>query len=889
MRTTAEIDALCSRLNIPPNGRAQIERIRNAPPSRTVQGGRGNVCARYPSRKMGHTIQAESHSLELPGIYDMEYDRDVLEYYDQPAAIKLRYITLSGRMTGAFHTPDFFVISDARVGWVEWKHEGELVTVAAKQPGRYSQDANGQWRCPPGEEYAAFFGLQYALRTERSLNQTTYQNLVFLEDYFAIEAPEPDPALMEAVRARLRARPGMTLADLLREEGGLTPDEIFSLIARETVYCDLGAARLSEANYVRLFLDEITGAAFRTAADSRRDDAQLPFTPIVQRPGQTFRWDGNLWTILNVGASKIFVESAAGDHITLEEAVFTKLITEGAICGVVGAPSASHPISNKILAKARPEDLALANSRYALIRPLLEGGQPAQSDVTARTQYAYLKQWRAAEEGLGCGYLGLLPGHVRKGNRSLRLPEESLKYLDETIDTYYESKRTTSVWVAFGRYLNVCKEHGVIAASYKTFTKHVARRPLDKQIRRREGRKRAYPHEEFYWQLDGHVPRHGSRPFEIAHIDHTEIQLEIASSRTHKPLGRAWLTLMVDAYTRMVLAFALSFEPPSYRSCMSVLRDCVRRHGRLPKTIVVDRGAEFGGVYFQTLLARFEITQKSRPPSMPRFGSVVERLFGATQSQLIDNLLGNTKITRHVRQMAPEVDPKRHALWTLEKFNALFEAWLAEFYAVTPHPALGQSPKDALEQGLADTGLRNFTRIAYDENFRLLTSPTTPRGVARVHPARGIKINYLYYWSTAFRDARFARGKVDVRVRYDAYNAGVAYVLVDSGWVACRSERYTEFQGRTEREIQMASAELRQQNTDHGRQRTVTARKLGAFLNSAEVGERLALERERESETRHVREHYEAPLKAVPTGPTSSKPDTSPPARKRKPKLLETF
>jgi hypothetical protein len=33
---------------------------------------------------MGRTIQFESHHVELYGIYEMEYDDDVLEYYDQP-------------------------------------------------------------------------------------------------------------------------------------------------------------------------------------------------------------------------------------------------------------------------------------------------------------------------------------------------------------------------------------------------------------------------------------------------------------------------------------------------------------------------------------------------------------------------------------------------------------------------------------------------------------------------------------------------------------------------------------------------------------------------------------------------------------------------------------
>jgi len=37
-----------------------------------------------PSRKWEYTIQFESHKVELPTVYEMEHDPDVIEYYDQP-------------------------------------------------------------------------------------------------------------------------------------------------------------------------------------------------------------------------------------------------------------------------------------------------------------------------------------------------------------------------------------------------------------------------------------------------------------------------------------------------------------------------------------------------------------------------------------------------------------------------------------------------------------------------------------------------------------------------------------------------------------------------------------------------------------------------------------
>src|SRR5213594_3410654 len=100
------------RVDIREPTRRIIQYIRLSPPSRRVGGGKSNVSGRYPSRKMGLTIQFESHRVELAGVYEMEHDAGVLEYFDQPPPIKLDYESAGGKRIGVFHTPDFFVIRE---------------------------------------------------------------------------------------------------------------------------------------------------------------------------------------------------------------------------------------------------------------------------------------------------------------------------------------------------------------------------------------------------------------------------------------------------------------------------------------------------------------------------------------------------------------------------------------------------------------------------------------------------------------------------------------------------------------------------------------------------------------------------------------------------------
>ena len=133
----SEFQHWCQRLRLTASTCDVIAAIRAAPPSRRVQGRVSNVSGAYPSRKMGLTIQFESHTLELWAIYQMEHDPQVLEFYDQPPPFKLEYLSQSGRKIAHYHTPDFFVLKADGAAWEEWKTENQLQRLKEKCPARY--------------------------------------------------------------------------------------------------------------------------------------------------------------------------------------------------------------------------------------------------------------------------------------------------------------------------------------------------------------------------------------------------------------------------------------------------------------------------------------------------------------------------------------------------------------------------------------------------------------------------------------------------------------------------------------------------------------------------------------------------------------------------------
>ncbi len=824
----------------------QIEQIRNTQPSRRVGGRAGNVSGRYPSRKMGMVIQFESHRNELAGIYEMEYDSEVLEYYDQPPKIKLLYASKNGRQVGVLHTADFFVIRKKSAGWEEWKPVDSLKQLASSMPSRYMVNSNGDWRCAPGEEFAEKLGLYYRLRVDTEIHWKLQRNLYFLSDYLSDKSDIVPINRQEEIVKLVSQNPGIFLADLLNSSKNR--DEIYKLIAEEKIYVDLSSFVLaSNAENIPVYLDKFVCEAL-TKEKKNNGYNQRPQKLNAIKVGESGIWDGKLWHVINRGETQISLLSDGLKIIQLPSSEFEKLVDNGDFILRNVSIHGEEDIE-QYLKHASESDCIEASRRYQIIAPYLQG-EKVNFPVPPRTFFRWVSCWRQAEKQYGYGYLGLLPQKKLRGNRDAKLPDVTQKLMDEFIASDYESLKQKGKFAAYCAFKKACNLQGVMTPSYQTFVININNRPNYEQKLKRQGKRVAYESEPFYWSLEVTTPRHGDRPFEICHIDHTQLDIELVSSRNSINLGRPWATFLTDAYSRRILAIYLTFDPPSYRSCMMILRECVRRHGRLPQTLVVDGGKEFQSIYFEQLLAAYCCTKKTRPAAKPRFGSICERIFGSANTMLIHNLQGNTQITRNARGMTTSVNPRNLAIWTISSLYQNLCDWAYEFYDNKEHPALSMSPKESFNSRLVETGLRSHKIISYDDSFRIFTLPTTPKGTAKVIPNNGVKINNIYYWHNLFRNREIE--KTQVSVRYDPFNIGIAYAYVKGQWLTCISQHYSSLAGHTEREIIVASVELRKQYKNHSKSFSVTASSLAEFLNQAEQQEVILLQRMRDLEAKEI-------------------------------------
>jgi hypothetical protein len=702
------------------------------------------------------------------------------------------------------------------------------------------------------------------VRSRREVDWTLLANLDFLADFLGGQPADPTAPAIAEVLASVRQEPGIALREVLNLARGnsLSADVVYVLLVEGNLVVDLTAQRLSAPESVVVFSDAEAQAAWLLQQQRAGLCPTLPL-PASELPiGSIVHWDRREWTLVQRSASIAVLHDAQGAALALELDRLAALVHSGELELSDGRRQLSADGRQHLL-EASPTNLATANRRLALVTDVLAGNATETHTVPTSTRNDWVRRWKRAEQAYGWGYIGLLPG--RRGNHTQRhLADAVIAAMQEVADgAYWKSPdatkpgssgrlgRAASVLTAYGVLARTCTERGLECPSYRTWRRFLKLGATTEQTARRHGPRVAYQEAEFVWQLEFTTARHGERPWQVCHVDHTPLDVHLVHSQTARPMGRPYATFLTDAFTRRLLAVSLTFDEPSYRSCYLVLLECVRRWGRLPDTIVVDGGSEFRSVGFETVAAACGMTIRQRPIAAARHGSVVERLFGSSNTQFVHNLSGTTAIAGKPRQLTKRHDPSRLAVWTLTDLDEALRTWAYEVYDTTEHPALGQSPRDAWLAAIERAGTRQAGVHGVSlEDFRLLALPSTPKGTATV-TRKGLQVNWLLYQGLAIRD-RSLRGHA-VPVRLDPWDAGTVYAYVHGVWEPFTSTYYAAFQGHSWKEIGLLTQELNQQRRRGEEQRRMSASRLADFLlgvweRQGTHAERVRHQRERDQE-----------------------------------------
>ncbi|CAN5499358.1 hypothetical protein BH10PSE4_BH10PSE4_30150 [soil metagenome] len=302
--------------------------------------------------------------------------------------------------------------------------------------------------------------------------------------------------------------------------------------------------------------------------------------------------------------------------------------------------------------------------------------------------------------------------------------------------------------------------------------------PLNVRLRRRIGKNAA----------EAKTPRPGKyvvqQPWEIWQIDHTLADVIVVDAVHRKPIGRPWLTLVMDVATRMVAGFYVSLQPPSLiRAAVAMdlavqdkrawLDDKRMAHVQawpisgLPRWVHSDRASEFRSPWFINALANQNTQTILRPSGRTRYGGHIERIIGAFMGKcrLLPGATHNSPATRG------DYDSKSAARLTLDELQHWFAEQILGVYHNTAHMGLaGATPLQAWTAATAGLSPR---MPANPQNFRFDLFP----GVTRILGRQGIRLFNEDYCSSELIDA-YLRGERSVVVKYDPRSLARIYVKV---------------------------------------------------------------------------------------------------------------
>lgn len=266
--------------------------------------------------------------------------------------------------------------------------------------------------------------------------------------------------------------------------------------------------------------------------------------------------------------------------------------------------------------------------------------------------------------------------------------------------------------------------------------------------------------------------------WEVAAIDHycVDLFLILYVKNEKVIVERPWLTLMIDICTGKVLAFSISFKKPSRHAVAKVIRACVRNHGRLPREIILDRGAEFKSVYLASLLAHYSVTLSLRPASDPRYGGQVEGFFGEFKKLWLCQREGNLANFKEARSVDGSKAPRKSAVL----FPADFHREL-KMYCNWRENACRGIGGFSCEAHFAESEVEfpHIPRpVQYDSDFVIVTCIEAKKFT--VDMQRGININGIWYSSPAMK-LLLGRPKKN-EVRMDPENPNLIFVRIGDEW-----------------------------------------------------------------------------------------------------------
>ncbi len=366
--------------------------------------------------------------------------------------------------------------------------------------------------------------------------------------------------------------------------------------------------------------------------------------------------------------------------------------------------------------------------------------------ISRRQVYVLIKRHRA-----GSGLLtDLAPGRSSGGKGTARLLDEVEDVVREIVRKQFLTRQKRTLAAVYRDIAATCRARQLPVPARNTVERRIrALNPVE------VGRRRGGPNSVRQLQSAGdEVPVIGTI-LEQVQIDHTVIDVIVVDERERQPIGRPYLTVAIDVYSRCIVGMVVTLEAPSAVSvglCLAHAgtdkRPSLESLGieaqwpmsGKPRQLHLDNASEFKSEALRRGCEQHGIQLAYRPPGRPHYGGIVERVIGTAMQQIHE--LPGTTFSNPVER--GRYDSDRKAALTLRELEKWMTLAVTSYHG-TLHSTLGQTPTGRWAEGVAATGL---PAVALNPTAFLVDFlPVVRRTLTRT----GFVIDHVHYFSNVLK------------------------------------------------------------------------------------------------------------------------------------------
>ena len=368
----------------------------------------------------------------------------------------------------------------------------------------------------------------------------------------------------------------------------------------------------------------------------------------------------------------------------------------------------------------------------------------------------------------------------------MRLSKAVEQLIAELLKKRYLTRQKLNLAVVHRDVARACKLQGLLVPARNTVARRIADLGTMAVMRRREGPDAVRP-----LQSAGDLVPQALAPLEQVQIDHTVIDLIVVDEANRQPIGRPYLTVGIDDFSRCILGMVVTLEAPSAVSAGLCLAHgaCDKRpwleglgadvdwpmSGK-PRRLLLDNAREFKSEALRRGCEQHGIEITYRPLGKPHYGGIVERLIG-TAMQWIHELPGTTFSNPAERA---DYDSAGKAILTMRELERWLVLAVAHYHG-TVHGTLQQTPAARWVQGVPAGA---SPAVAHPRAFLVDFLPVIRRKLTRT----GFAIDHVHYFANALKPWIATRHqRSSFVIRRDPRDISRIWVLEPEG------HRYLEF------------------------------------------------------------------------------------------------